>query len=296
MRMLIKEVCKECKLTKKAVEYYEQEGLISPKIDENGYRNYSAEDVSILKEIGVLRKLGISIAEIKGILTSTNKSAALAKCKYKMDLEIERAMARKKCLERLAKDYDIEQAAAYIEEEIEKNFTIKEKLLQAFPGGYGKLLCIHFGRFLEGKIDTEEKEMAYNKIVEYLDKVQGIEFPGELEEFLEQGIGLMEEDVMERINSSLMDAISDINGYMEKNKEVIEKYFEYINSDEYKNSPAYKIKQLLLKFQQEIGYYDVFIENLKILSDSYREYAEKLQVANKAFLDKYPDAGVLYQV
>jgi len=294
--MLIKEVCKECKLTKKAVEYYEQEGLISPKIDENGYRNYSAEDVSILKEIGVLRKLGISIAEIKGILTSTNKSAALAKCKYKMDLEIERAMARKKCLERLAKDYDIEQAAAYIEEEIEKNFTIKEKLLQAFPGGYGKLLCIHFGRFLEGKIDTEEKEMAYNKIVEYLDKVQGIEFPGELEEFLEQGIGLMEEDVMERINSSLMDAISDINGYMEKNKEVIEKYFEYINSDEYKNSPAYKIKQLLLKFQQEIGYYDVFIENLKILSDSYREYAEKLQVANKAFLDKYPDAGVLYQV
>ena len=294
--MLIKEVCKECKLTKKAVEYYEQEGLISPKIDENGYRNYSAEDVSILKEIGVLRKLGISIAEIKGILTSTNKSAALAKCKYKMDLEIERAMARKKCLERLAKDYDTEQAAAYIEEEIEKNFTIKEKLLQAFPGGYGKLLCIHFGRFLEGKIDTEEKEMAYNKIVEYLDKVQGIEFPGELEEFLEQGIGLMEEDVMERINSSLMDAISDINGYMEKNKEVIEKYFEYINSDEYKNSPAYKIKQLLLKFQQEIGYYDVFIENLKILSDSYREYAEKLQVANKAFLDKYPDAGVLYQV
>ncbi|WP_418223226.1 hypothetical protein [Clostridium isatidis] len=34
--------------------------------------------------------------------------------------------------------------------------------------------------------------------------------------------------------------------------------------------------------------YDIFIENLKILSDSYREYLEKLQLANKTFVDKYP--------
>lgn len=81
--MLIKDVCRECKLTKKAVEYYEQQGLISPRIEDNGYRNYSYEDISVLKEIGVLRKLGISIAEIKDILESTNKAAALAKCKYK---------------------------------------------------------------------------------------------------------------------------------------------------------------------------------------------------------------------
>ena len=49
--MLIKDVCKECKLTKKAVEYYEQEGLISPRVEDNGYRNYSDEDISLLKEI-----------------------------------------------------------------------------------------------------------------------------------------------------------------------------------------------------------------------------------------------------
>jgi len=82
--MLIKDVCRECKLTKKAVEYYEKQGLISPRIEDNGYRNYSDEDISTLKEIGVLRKLGISIAEIRDILASSDKSAALAKCKYKM--------------------------------------------------------------------------------------------------------------------------------------------------------------------------------------------------------------------
>ncbi|MCM8709442.1 MerR family transcriptional regulator [Clostridium sp. SYSU_GA19001] len=51
--------------------------------------------------------------------------------------------------------------------------------------------------------------------------------------------------------------------------------YSYEDIDEYKKSPDWKIQQLLLKFQQESGYYDIFIENLKILSDSYREYFEK---------------------
>lgn len=294
--MLIKDVCKECKLTKKAVEYYERQGLISPKVEENGYRNYSPEDVSILKEVGVLRRLGIGIAEIKNILASPNKSAALAKCKYRMDLEIEKAKAREKCLEQLAENYDIDRAISYIEEEVEKNFTVKEKLLQAFPGSYGMFLCAHFGRFLDEKIDTEEKERAYTEIIEFLDKIQGMEFPKELEDFLEQGIGSFDETNMEKINSSIMDAVNNIEMFMENNKEFIENYYEYINSDEYKNSPAYRMKQLLLRFQQESGYYDIFIENLKILSDSYRRYYEKLQAANKTFSEKYPWADKIYNL
>lgn len=288
--MLIKDVCKECKLTKKAVEYYEKQGLISPKIDTNGYRNYSNEDISKLKEIAALRKLGISTSEIKDILASNNKSSALAKIKFKMDLEIEKAIAKKRCLEQLTKDYDIDKAITYIEEDIEKYFTIKEKLLQAFPGAYGMYLCVHFGQFLDGKIDTEEKEKAYNKIVDFLDNVQDMEFPKELEEFLKQSLEHLDEENMEDINLSLINAVNNPEKYIEENKEIIEKYLEFINSDEYKNSPAYKIKELLLKFQQESGYYDIFIENLKILSDSYREYYEKLLAANKVFLEKYPDA------
>jgi len=288
--MLIKDVCKECKLTKKAVEYYEKQGLISPKIDTNGYRNYSNEDISKLKEIAALRKLGISTSEIKDILASNNKSSALAKIKFKMDLEIEKAIAKKRCLEQLTKDYDIDKAITYIEEDIEKYFTIKEKLLQAFPGAYGMYLCVHFGQFLDGKIDTEEKEKAYNKIVDFLDNVQDMEFPKELEEFLKQSLEHLDEENMEDINLSLINAVNNPEKYIEENKEIIEKYLEFINSDEYKNSPAYKIKELLLKFQQESGYYDIFIENLKILSDSYREYYEKLLAANKVILEKYPDA------
>ena len=292
--MLIKDVCNECNLTKKAIEYYEQQGLIAPKTDGNGYRNYSKEDISLLKEIGVLRKLGISIADIKNIIKSSNKQAALAKVKFRMDLETEKSNARKKCLERLIEDYNIERAAEYIEKDIEKNYTIMEKLLQAFPGAYGIYLCIHFGQFLDGKIDTEEKEAAYKKIVEFLDKVQDMDFPKELEEYMQQEFQKVDE--MKRMNSAIADTVNDIDKYMEENKDFIEKYLDFINSEEYKNTPAYKIKQMLLKFQQESGYYDIFIENLKILSSAYKEYIEKLQAANKVFLDKYPEAGNIYNV
>ena len=37
--MLINEVCKKCSLTKKAIEYYIEQGLVIPAIQENGYRS-----------------------------------------------------------------------------------------------------------------------------------------------------------------------------------------------------------------------------------------------------------------
>ncbi|EYE87476.1 hypothetical protein Q428_13100 [Fervidicella metallireducens AeB] len=290
--MFIKDVCRECKLTKKAVEYYEQQGLISPRIENNGYRNYSYEDICILKEISVLRKLDISISDIRYILSSSNKPEAIRKCIYKMDLEIEKSLANKKCLEQLMNDYNIEQTIFYIEEEIEKYFTIREKLIQAFPGPYGMYLCLHFGQFLNGRIDTAQKERAYEDIVNYLDKIQAIEFPKELEEYFQEGLVNFKTEDVQKLNSSIMDFVNNTDKYLEEHKEEIEKYLEFKNSDEYKISPAYKINQMILQFQQENGYYDVFIHNLKILSDSYREYLEKLDIANKAFIDRYLNKNI----
>lgn len=288
--MLINEVLRECRLTRKAVEYYEAQGLIAPKVGENGYRNYSPDDIAVLKEIRVLRKLGLSISEIKEILASPHKPSTLAKCKYRMELEVEKAEARKRCLEHLAKDYDVDEASRFIDEEMEQQFTIKEKLLQAFPGGYGLYLCMHFGPFLHGSIDTPEKERAYNQIIEYLDSVQQMEFPRELEEFLEQGLGHMEEEQIQSLNGAVMDAVDNPERYLEEHRETIQKYLEYVDSEAYKNSPACQMKQMFVKFQKESGYYDVFIENLKILSESYREYDQKLRAANKILLEKFPCA------
>ena len=53
-------------ITKKNIRFYEQEGLLNPKRNqENGYRNYGEEDVMILQQIKLLRKLGLPLEEIR---------------------------------------------------------------------------------------------------------------------------------------------------------------------------------------------------------------------------------------
>ena len=66
--MLLNEIINEVGMTKRAVKYYEEKGLLSVDKDNNGYRNYTAQDVETLKKISVYRKLGISIKDIQSLL------------------------------------------------------------------------------------------------------------------------------------------------------------------------------------------------------------------------------------
>ena len=63
--MKINEAVRITGLTKKAIRLYEDRGLITVDRCENGYRDYSENDVKILKQIKVLRSAGVSITDIK---------------------------------------------------------------------------------------------------------------------------------------------------------------------------------------------------------------------------------------
>lgn len=287
--MLIHEVCKECRLTKKAVEYYVKQGLIHPVVNHNGYRNFNEQDVSRLKEISVLRKLDFSISEIKKILESNNKSTVLAKNKFLMDLKVQKLQEKQVCLEHLMNDYDIEKEIKYIKEHLDHCFTIKEKLVQAFPGTYAMFLAIHFGPFLNERINSPEKKAAYNNIVQFLDQLT---IPKEIEEYIEQAISV-EED-MELINQELFKVTEDVEQYFSKH-ENLEEYIQLRSSQEYQSTPAYQMGKAIREFQQISGYNDIFIHNLKILSSSYREYSNRLQKANEWMVRKYPEVANWYQ-
>src|SRR5699024_562882 len=75
--MLLNEIINEVGMTKRAVKYYEEKGLLSVDKDSNGYRNYSAQDVETLKKISVYRKLGIGIKDIQSLLKTGDKSVLL---------------------------------------------------------------------------------------------------------------------------------------------------------------------------------------------------------------------------
>lgn len=63
--MTIKEVEERLNMPRANIRYYEQEGLISPARAENGYREYSEEDVRMLERVQLLRALHCTVSEIR---------------------------------------------------------------------------------------------------------------------------------------------------------------------------------------------------------------------------------------
>ena len=63
--MTIKEIEVLSGMSRANIRYYETEGFLSPERRENGYRDYSEEDLETLKRIKLLRLLGASLADIK---------------------------------------------------------------------------------------------------------------------------------------------------------------------------------------------------------------------------------------
>ena len=68
--MTIKDVEEQTGLSRSNIRFYEKEKLIEPSRNEsNGYRDYSENDVENIKKIAYLRTLGISIEDIRSIIS-----------------------------------------------------------------------------------------------------------------------------------------------------------------------------------------------------------------------------------
>ncbi len=85
--MKIKHVEELVGITKKNIRFYEEQGLLSPGRAENGYREYTGEDVRRLKQIKFLRKLAVPIEEIRRVLTG---ELALSDCLERHIKELDR--------------------------------------------------------------------------------------------------------------------------------------------------------------------------------------------------------------
>ena len=64
--MKINEVEAQVGITKKNIRFYEEQGLLSPRRNsENGYRDYGEAEVAVLRQIKLMRKLGVPLEEIR---------------------------------------------------------------------------------------------------------------------------------------------------------------------------------------------------------------------------------------
>lgn len=284
--MLINEVCKKCRLTKKAIAYYVEQKLVQPGMLENGYRDFSAADVERLKRIAILRRLGLSVQSIKEVLHEGGQGA-LYKVSESKRIEIEAKKTKQALVQQLAEKQDWEYTNSQLEV-LEKRQTILQRLLNVFPGYYGKYISLHFARYLNEPIVSDEQQEAFDAVIDFLDNVS-CELPPDLQQYLDEITKDFDEAFVETVFANMNDAISDTEKYVAENKETLERYMQLKQSDEFKTSLAYRLQEHLRKLNSENGYDTIFIPAMKKLSRSYRKYHDDLEKANEIFLSKYPN-------
>ena len=59
------------------IRYYEAEGLLHPARAKNGYREYSEADLAVLEKIKLLRRLGVSVEELRSLRSGTETLTAV---------------------------------------------------------------------------------------------------------------------------------------------------------------------------------------------------------------------------
>jgi len=289
--MLINEVCKETNLTKKAIEYYIEQELISPALLENGYRDFHEDDLNVLRKISVLRKLDLSISEIKSILHDKT-GEILNKITLSKDIKLKYHNEKQSLLIKLSEGAKFSEIEKKLET-IKKAETILDKLLYAFPGFYGRFVTLHFAQFLNEPLVTHEQEIAFKEIIDFLDNIDSISFSEDLNAFLIESTKDYTNEKINKIDRNTIESVDNIDGFLSKNKEMLENYISFKQSDEYKNSIAYKLEKTLKGFNSQSGYNDIFIPAMKKLSKSYAQYFIKLEKANEKLLSKYPQAKKL---
>jgi DNA-binding transcriptional MerR regulator len=291
--MLINEVCKITKLTKKAIEYYMEQHLIFPDLLNNGYRDFSSNDIENLKKISILRKLGLSIGEIKTVLTDENGDT-LKKLSVQNELNAQRERAKNAILDKLSCGKSYSEITIELDA-IEQSSTVTEKLLDAFPGYYGRFISLHWARFLNEPLLTDEQTSAYEEILSFLDNVPSLHFPEDLQTYIDEATKNISTNDINKMNDNTKQSIENIEAFLSENKELLDEYLAYMLSDEYKNSPMFHMKSLLYEFNQSSGYYDILIPAMKKLSPSYAEYCRQSEIANEKLYAQYPEAKKLDQ-
>ena len=286
--MQLKEICKQTGLTKKAIEYYSEQGLISPKTLANGYRVFAPQDAVRLREIAVLRGLRLSVGEIKEVLED-DTGDALRRIAVAARLRMERENTRQTLLDALGSGQSLEETAAALKA-LERQESVLNRLLEVFPGYYGRFVCLHFAPFLKEPVATEEQEKAYEEIIAFLDGLTRLELPEDLRRFVLECTAQISAGQIAEINDRSQRSLEEPERFLEENREMLDWYLAFKRSEEYRSSPAYRLQNLFREFNRSSGYNDVFLPAMRRLSPSYNRYCEQLLAANEIFLSHYPEA------
>lgn len=269
--MLLNEIVKEVEMTKRAIKYYEEKGLLTVNKDNNGYRNYSKQDVDTLKKISVYRKLGIGIKDIQKLLKTDNKSILLHIYQEKLQDHVLQN-SELKALKQFIDDGNADKANELLDYQ-----TVENAIESLLPGKeWANYFKSHFKPFLNIKLITPEQKQALQNILEYCDKTT-LKIP-----FMMQ-IGMK---IANKVSQESKSADEMIAYYRDMNENEYNKLKERVyagvkmKTGMMKYHPSFIAQRKMQKELQNKGYNDIFLPNLMVLSPKYAEYKKSLDALN----------------
>ncbi len=281
--MKINDVIKEVNLSKRAIKYYEEEGLLEVQRNHNGSRDYSKENIETLKEISIYRKLGLSIQEIKEVQKSED-DAIFADILKKMESEL------------TEKSNEVDALRKYIQtknaDELDQQLdyqTIADAIQDAVPGFMGFYFINHFLPYLQIRMETKEQQDAFDAIMKYWDNTE-IKLPLNykisgylLYKFMPKPTM---RDMVRKMDQTILEYTQITPEKYEKLKKQVLHGVKLKTSFLYKYSLAGITQRRLMKELQDKGYNDIFIPNMIKLSPKYKEYHDALQAVNKKICEE----------
>lgn len=286
--MQINDVAKQVGLSKRAIKFYEEKGLLKVSKDDNGYRNYSEEDIRVLKEISVYRKLGIHIADIKKLLSGEHEEL-LRQIYEEKKSALHAEQDELKALEQFLDTHDVDAVYPVVDYQ-----NIGQAMQDMIPGFYGYYFMQHFKPYLQIKITTPEQQKAYETILDFWDNVD-LRPP-----LLLRATGFLLMRVLPQPSLEKMTGKMDaqLRMYLHPTeeeyaalKEQTRRNVRYKNSLFVKYHPALISQRRFMKRLQDCGYNDIFIPAMVRLSPQYREYHEALTKINDRICE---DLGLYY--
>ena len=278
--MRLNEVIKQVDLSKRAIKFYEEKGLLKTKRDSNGYRNYTDKDISLLKEISSYRKMGIGLSDIKRIL---NDKSILKQILIEKKKEITISQNELEALEKFIENNNIEELYDSIDYK-----TIADAIQNSIPGFYGYYFLNHFLPYLQIRIQTKEQQEAYNRLIEFWDNTNiRIPFLMKLNSWILFKLNFKKSLIVQiwQIDSQIKEMLNPTEEEYEKLKKKVNEGFKLKNNIFYKYSLIGISQRKFMKELQNKGYNDIFIPSMIALSPKYKEYHNALMAINKRICD-----------
>ncbi|MPQ31345.1 MerR family transcriptional regulator [Clostridium estertheticum] len=285
--MNIKVVSEKTGLTKRAIKYYESEGLISPlKNNDNNYREYTDNDIVKLNLIGALRIIDIPICEIKRLVSGDKglqdiMNDTLVKVTETINNLEKTKLILSNLINKETKDYySVGEQVIRLKETLELSLAEKKEfvsnsLIRIFPGNFGEIFVSSFKPFLNITIDNNEKKEAWLRLVEVLDNLDELDDNDELA----KGISSIGNDKIQFLNEKRQnDMINLLSGDMATREEYKQNIISMIKLINETGKDEKNFTEALIKSYDMLNSIGVpgktFYLYLEILNEDYKRYTE----------------------